>query len=87
MIPGHQLITPPTRVPVNMKVLADQCGVRPDSCQDLERFAWAAADFYTRETERQLITATYRLSLRAFANPLYLMYSPLISVGTVTYLD
>ena len=64
--------------------------LRVDSTADdvlIDRLIAAARQYAQSYTRRQLVTATYRLTMDAFPSTIIIPRNPLVSVSSITYLD
>jgi uncharacterized phiE125 gp8 family phage protein len=87
--PVPELVTAPADDPVSLAEAKAQCRVdHDDEDAVILGYVRAAAEWVEVNTERQILTATYRLKLPDFCWwSLELPYPPLRSVGSVQYLD
>jgi uncharacterized phiE125 gp8 family phage protein len=91
MIGTIRQITPPESLPVTIEQLADHA--RADCHAEsayLEVLIQAARDYVEMFTRRQLINATWRLTLDEFPStrdPIRLPRPPLVSVSSIKYID
>ncbi len=86
---GLALVTPPQSEPVDVEeaarhLHADLEELESEHVKGLIRVARAYAESYTR---RQLVTATYALTLPEFYDEVELPRPPLVSVSSIAYVD
>ncbi len=83
------LVTPPAQMPVSLADAKATLRIVTDDEDDLiDGLIRAATRHVETFTRRQLVTATYRASLDDWPRDrLYLPRSPLVSVGSATYID
>lgn len=88
-IPTPTLVTAPTEEPVSLDEMKLYLRVVVADDDSLIRgLIQAAREWLSAALDRQLVTATWRLKLPDFwGTTLEVPYPPLISVGSITYLD
>lgn len=86
---GLTLITPPANEPVTLSQMKQHARVlRDDEDPLLEAYVKAARGYCETYLRRQILPATWRMSLRYFPDaPIKLPLPPLQSVTSITYLD
>lgn len=91
--PGLSVTTPPTEEPVTLAEAKTQCQIAPAvTAHDtiLTRLISAARRQAEQDTHRQILTATYRLTLDRFPtgnSPILLPRPPVQSVTSIQYVD
>lgn len=89
VIPTPELVTPPASEPLTLAELKLHLRVdAPDDDDQITALGVAARQWIETALDRQLVTATWRVTLPWFTGwEIELPYPPLRSVGSITYKD